>query len=163
MAKLVSFIPSLSGYLKGLDYILSLTETHHRLVVEPSSWSTWLFRGLDADCPILRIITIPEVCSRPVDAFAINLGTLGSKEFPAIWWCCNLKRSLATDIHHRMSGSPNEFPTHRVQMCVAWWFSRHRSLASVHCLEESDLGVTGEVHVLSTICNELGKSASHGL
>jgi len=36
-----------------------------------------------ADCPIPRIITIPEFYSRPADAFAISLGTLGSKGFPA--------------------------------------------------------------------------------
>ena len=154
-----SFIPSLSRYLSGLNPGNRLYLKPHR---DPSPFSRWtflmkhlLFRGLDADCPILRIITIPEVCSRPECGFPTFLGTLGSKGFPAIWWCCNLERSLATDIHHRVPGSPNEFPTHRVQMCVAWCFSRHRSLASVNRLEEGDLGVTGQIHVLGTICDEL--------
>ena len=49
------------------------------------------FRGLDitplgsdhADRPIPRIITVPEFYSRPADAFAVDLGTLGSQGIPA--------------------------------------------------------------------------------
>ena len=79
-------------FLNGADCILSTLEfvyTHHRMPTAVQSLTA--FRRLDiaplgsyhADCPIPRIITIPEFYSRPADAFATSLGTLGSKGFPA--------------------------------------------------------------------------------
>ena len=79
-------------FLNEADCILSILEfvyTRHRMPTAVQSLTA--FHRLDitplgsyhADCPIPRIITISEFCSRPADAFAIGLGTLGSKGFPA--------------------------------------------------------------------------------
>jgi hypothetical protein len=74
------------------DCILSILEfvyTHHRTPTAVQSLTA--FHMLDvahvgsyhADCPIPRIITIPEFYSRPGCGFLTSLGTLGSKGFPA--------------------------------------------------------------------------------
>ena len=79
-------------FLNGMDCILSTLEfvyTHHGMPTAVQSLTAFrelniaLLGSYHADCPIQRIITIPEFCSRPVETFVYNLGTLGSKGVPA--------------------------------------------------------------------------------
>jgi len=65
-----------------------------------------------ADCPIQKIITIPEFRSRPDDAFAIIFGTFGSQGFPATSSLA-FRRILATDIIPRVE---MKFPQQELEL-----------------------------------------------
>ncbi len=97
-------------YLKRSSQ-LGACNAHRHLVSEPSPWAC-ACRSLAADYPIPDVVTIPEVITLATRDFHHELGSLGSKELPAIRRCCHAAR-LTQGTACNETGLNDALPTSR--------------------------------------------------